>query len=53
MAKLGEKGIGYRPIVSGKEVGNITNWKINQMLKNPAYMNKSTFFLNGKPVKVP
>lgn len=54
IVQRGQLGIGHTSIDNlGRPIGNVTNWEISQILTNPAYTNKSIFFLNGKQVKLP
>jgi hypothetical protein len=41
--RFGSEGIGH---------GNVTAWELDQVLKNPAFSSKATFYLNGKPVDI-
>lgn len=40
IARWGAEGIGQ---------GNVTAWEFYQVLKNPKFFNKTTFYLNRKP----
>lgn len=52
VARLGEQGIGSRVNYRGLEIGNHTNWELNQIIGNDQLFNKTKFFLNGQQVNV-
>ena len=43
LSRWGSEGIGQ---------GNVTNWELHQILSNPNFRSKATFYLGGKPVDI-
>jgi hypothetical protein len=53
IVELGNRGIGFQEVVGNSLRGNVTNWEVSQVVTNPEYAKKATFYLNGKIVEVP